>query len=100
MLNRRNFVTGLLCSPIGVALSATVLTHQVAEKLPKAAVLPQPPIDQVFAAKRALDAKVPPAGIWGDAWKDSIREKHQKEMNIWLREKVDEQAFKMMTGRV
>lgn len=93
MLNRRNFVTGLLCSPIGVALSATVLTHQVAEKLSKAAVLTQQPIDQVFAA----DAK---AGIWGDAWKDSIREKHQKEMNIWLRNKVDEQAFKMMAGRV
>lgn len=98
-MNRRDFVTKLLGVTVGALVTKNV------NSAPQLTLKPVPieegpffPLDyKGVDGDSRLTGNEEALGFYGgDQWTN--RQKHQMEMNRWLRKKVDDAAFKMMTS--
>lgn len=85
-MNRRDFVTKLLSIPVAACVTKQAIALSAT---PNAAE-----VEQVFAAKKVLDAKVPPKGVWSE----SLYETWAKDVVAAWRE--NGYVGKMMTGEL
>ena len=80
-MNRRGFF-GAMLAPVGAIVAAKLLPTGYTPKV------------------KAKPKVLPEGGVWaGDIWAEE-RAKYQHDLTMWLRDEVDEAAFKMMTGKL
>jgi len=89
-MNRRQFLSGAIIAPVGAIAAAKVLPAGYVESA-------ETKLKRWFEPMPRIRAKPAPE-IWSTKFHADMRSKHQHELNVWLRERVDQAAFDMMKG--
>ena len=97
-MNRRKFLGGLF--GVGaVAAGATAITDNMPTQTNCIDTGNGPDTISFYGATPTKTVTLVDRGVWSDGFNHDMRMKYQEELSQWLANKVDESAFKMMTGK-
>jgi len=99
-MNRRDFF-GAMIAPVGAIAAAKYLPASeyttIRDRFRRWFDADAPPM-KIDPQPTIIQTRLHEGGIWSDGFMHDMREKHQHELNVWLRERVDQAAFEMMKG--
>ena len=99
-MNRRKFF-GAMIAPVGAIAAAKYLPASeyttIRDRFRRWFDADAPPM-KIDPQPTIIQTRLHEGGIWSeDMWAEE-RAKYQHDLTMWLRDKVDEAAFKMMKG--